>query len=375
MRIVEVITQPFDGAAVFTDWSDFWSKLESSNATSIEHLAVDCGIDLVWFEKIKENALGFWKESPSQSLLQGINNIYDHKPKVGQQIFPNLLWQTRFLEMCKRHALMNMFDLSKTTEQVAGQRGWSVRSPEKLNLILQVIYLIRFWNHRKSPVLKIPKIIYRGIRAGDMYDHPFVQERMKTVTSDVDYNIKSKILIETVIEAIITHGIVEMSDSSILACTASLGVAEYFANGRGFILQVDPSKVKVISSEKHDPDYFGEKDYVSNKNEREYIVHFPLNFRPKREDFIISSKEYFLAINSPLAVALLDHDDVEADYILDGNEIRARYVWNSSGTSGRLSFNYLSRSEFKKTHGFDPLPTQKNLHQITEFSWKNRKMW
>ena len=131
---------------------------------------------------------------------------------------------------------------------------------------------------------------------------------------------------------------------------------------------VDPKKVQIITSELTEPG-FDEKDYVSNKKEREYIVKIPRNYQFKKEDFIITDLEALIGDKNPLAVSFLDHDDKKATYTLDGHEIIARFYWNNAGTKGSIVFNVdgrysESRQYCKKEFGFDPMPTPENISKI-----------
>ena len=134
---------------------------------------------------------------------------------------------------------------------------------------------------------------------------------------------------------------------------------------------VDPKKVQIITSELTEPG-FDEKDYVSNKKEREYIVKIPRNYQFKKEDFIITDLEALIGDKNPLAVSFLDHDDKKATYTLDGHEIIARFYWNNAGTKGSIVFNVdgrysESRQYCKKEFGFDPMPTPENISKISNF--------
>lgn len=134
-----------------------------------------------------------------------------------------------------------------------------------------------------------------------------------------------------------------------------------------------------FTSEKTDP-LFDQPDYVSNKKEREYIVKIPAGYKFKKEDIIIEDLDYLVAEQNPLSVQFFDHDDKYATYTLNNHEIKAKFIWNSSGTNGSVQFMignefYESRGYCKKTYGFDPLPTEENLSKLTNFEIKESKRW
>jgi hypothetical protein len=212
-----------------------------------------------------------------------------------------------------------------------------------------------------------------------LYDFDTINELVATVDNDKDiYTTRKKKRMDIVIDYILKNGINEIIPGRLLSFTSSRNIASYFANGEGFILSVDTSKVKIITSEKTEP-LLADADYVSEKKEKEYIVKIPDSYVFKREDIFIEDLDYYVGDNNPLAVKYFDHNDKGAEYTMNNKRIYAQYYW-SSNTSGSVKYyikdeeddysnDYArSRKDFKQKYGFDPLPTIDNLDKITNFN-------
>jgi hypothetical protein len=139
--------------------------------------------------------------------------------------------------------------------------------------------------------------------------------------------------------------------------------------------------VDIVTSELTD-DKFKEADWVSNKKEREYIVRLPASYKFASEDIEIVNLDYLVAAGDPLAVQHFSHDDMRADYEMNGYSITAKFQWNSSGTGGQVRFDANKdnkriysegRATAKKSLGFDPMPTEDNLKDIKNFKFKYNK--
>ena len=173
----------------------------------------------------------------------------------------------------------------------------------------------------------------------------------------------------------------QITDGNVLSFSSSQSIASYFAHKEGFLLAVDPTKVEIITSELHDTRLAG-KDGTNGKNEREYIVRIPTDYDFTPANVIMYDLAYFVAEQNPLCVETFNHDDLEAEYTLNGLTIKAWYSWSSNDT-GSLVFRceekdlygIIGRGQFKKKFGFDPLPQKSNLPLISNFRTRARKRW
>lgn len=409
----------------YTSWNDFNDKINAaidSGFSDEKELLEKVGFSFELYEKIAKNMIFHWKDSVSKSLLHTVSNLDFKMPQMGSKIFRDLVQQTRALLIIgPGHSERNIFGdensavglniISKfsfgfipnddpnvkvydpfTKEQKISRwklfdsiKLLTLNKPEdiqKANMVLKYIWLYVFY-HRyklKKEKTKLPKYLYRGIRFQNIYNEKEISDIIQSVQrldteSWISHHEKR---IDLIYNYLKTNGINKIIPGKFLSFTASENIADYFANGEGFILRVEPKNVEIITSELTEP-LFDQKDYVSNKKEREYIIKIPENYKFTNDDIKIVDLDYFIAKNNPLCVQYFDHDDKGAEYILNGKKVKAKYFW-SSNTRGGVEFQtdedgwaFLSRRQFKETHGFDPLPTEKNLNEIKDFKFVKRK--
>lgn len=413
--------EDFEGALRFGDWSDFeqnLSKAVESGFTTVDELIEKLGMDVAFYKRVKDNMIDSWIDSVSKSLLHGISGVDLEIPEAGDVIFKDPEAQTRFIIVAgPGHSARNMFG---DTNRTPGLGLWGIpslkeistgKSPfvikadkpltladnkhDKLNELLQYVWVYVFFNDylRKKQNVKLPKVLYRGIRIQNLYKYPQIERMLKGVGTESEGEFhwarNTKARMDAVIQYIVDNGISEITDGNYLSFTGTLSVAEYFANNTGIVIKVDPSKVRVVTSPLTDEN-FAEPNWHSGKKENEYIVMVPDNYKFTRDDIMISSEDYLLGDNSPLAVQYFSHDDKKATYDLYVPEkdktyqVEAWYSW-SSNTSGKVIYivrdegedvvRYESGPTAKKQIGFNPMPTEKNLKHISNFKIVKRKSW
>ena len=379
--------QPYTDALVFDDkWTPFIEKCNDITTKLLPDQACETtGISFQLFTKVIDHAFSNWRDSPTTSILHGISYLkLGQTPHEGNAVFVDLAWQTRFLIKCREISPVFMWDMRKVFKNnkpimVKNEPALTPRSTVGIyaaNNVLRCLYL--YWWLSSQTLVKLPKKIYRGIRAHDLFRHNTLAPAVTAIfATDKTHIMKRKQVIDLLIQWICQRKLHQITDGNILSFTASIPVAKYFSNGEGFILTVDPAKVDIISSELHDERLHG-KDYMSNKNEREYIIRIPANYDFKPDDIIVNDSEYFIASENPLSVTLFHHDDKEAFYTMNGQNINAVFYWKNNN-SGSLRFRTENwggnRKEFQQRFGFDPLPNPNNLNQITNFVVKPAKNW
>ena len=428
----------FEGSIQFTDWSDFKEKLKKAISTGFkteEELVNLMGMNYDRYTKIRENMIMNWKDSVSKSLLHSIAQIGQKIPQKGTNIFKDLKQQTQFLIIADgglqtRNAfgdtngvdglgiLSKLVDLQriKNRDPKNTKFDWDLKkdvmknyvdfngvpaytifnkvsdiSPDrasnalrKVNEIVQYVWLYSFYHHYKlkkdNP--KLPKYLYRGIRSGWLEGNIIEDLKKKASGTGKKHDQFTKEYIDSLIDYIVKNGISKISTGKLLSFTESRDIAAYFTNKEGIILRVDPKKVEIVTSPKTE-EFFQEADYVSGKKEKEYVIKVPANYKFTKDDIEIVHGDYWLGDNSPLAVQFFDHDNKKATYKINGVGIKAQYVWKNN-TSGGIRFwntdvgnswDDYSRRDFKKKFGFDPMPTEENMNQITEFEISEVKHW
>jgi hypothetical protein len=389
----EILTEgaAFPSAVLFDDWSAFIAACNAlpQNCT-IEQACESESIpfNAVYVKNIVELCIANWRDSTSTSIIHGIANIHmGTVPPQGTPIFTDMLWQTRFLMMCRKNKIVSILDTDRvidpTTKQVVTIRNedalTSKREP-KINRIIRAIYLYWFLNTRKSDVKLLAKALYRGVRAGDLIGH----ENFKPIADEIYKNDKSRYIrrkqvIDALVKYLCDNKLHTITDGNMLAFSATIPVAKYFSKGSGLILKVDPRKVEIITSEVHDPENLAGPEPFSGRVEREYICRIPADYQFQPSDIMINDLDYLIASVNPLCVAHLDHDDTRALYTLNGADIEAQYVWLTDSSGGLrfyadLNGQFISgpRSVVKKNIGFDPMPTEANLKDISNFRLETR---
>lgn len=402
----------FEGALRFGDWSDFAEKLKKATEkgfTTIDELLDGLGMDKATYEKVRRNMIDNWIDSVSKSLLHGISGVDLEIPEKGDVIFKDPTAQTRFIIVGGPGAATRslMGDVNSTrglslwgypnivdakSGKTVGRSMMEVplsldaKKQDALDELLQYIWVYVFFNDylKKSKGLKLPKVLYRGIRVANMYDKPAIKDALSKVkqdeTGDFRWEKNTRDRTQVVIDHILKHGLSDLADGNYLSFTGSRSVAEYFTRSEGIVLKVDPKKVRVVTSPLTDEE-FAEPNPVTGKKEQEYIVMLPDDYKFEKDDIIISSEEYLVGDNSPLAVAFFGHDDKKAEYDFehDGKKyhIETWYMWTSN-TSGKLTYkidgNWMDGiKQMKRDYGFDPTPTEKNLDRISNFQIKPKK--
>jgi len=387
----------FDGSIKYTNWNDFGNQLKKTIEIGFKNekeLIELMNMDFDKYSKIKENMIFNWKDSVTKSLLHF--SVGQNLPKEGTDIFKDSKQQTLFLVLASNGSktrnifgydnellglrMISFLSLSriKNIDPNDSFPLYTVKSEESvkiINNILQYIWIYTFYHHyiMKKQNIKLPKYLYRGIRVFHLNGNIIKELRLKSNGN--------KNFIDLLIDYIIQNGISKISDGKLLSFTESWDIANYFANGEGIILRVDPTKVEIVTSIKTE-EFFQMTDFVSKKNEKEYIIKIPNNYKFTKDDIEIVNKDYFISINSPLSVQFFDHDDIIANYILDDIEIEVQYIWKNN-TNGGINFRNLSsddwwgysRKKFKKEFNVDPMPTKVNLNRIKNFTISKVKKW
>lgn len=350
----------------FTDWTEFNSKLSNIDPNLIEEeFCKELGFDPMLYSKMLDHAVWKWRVSPTQSMFRAIDGM--NVARTGKKIFASILEQTRFIHMAQ-----DAFGRNIISGMIAYHNGKPFRvrdanaltaDEQPVNMILQMIYAYYYRNSQKA--IKLPKVLYRGFRFNDIMSIPEISNLLK----NLDYGDKSpeerhKHNVDIVIDYILEKGL--PLETRIVSSSSSNSVANYFANGAGMVIRFDPKRVRILTSEQHEDRLRGASPATMGKDEKEYVISIPKDYTLTHNDIIIHSLDYFHATNSPLFVGLMNGKYRIAEYEMNGVPITVRCSWRTN-TKLVQYFNGDSRSQFKKVHGFDPMPTPANLDQISNF--------
>lgn len=379
MRIDEIAHSQY--LVTFDDkWGEFMSKVAENDHKSFDEVATLFGYDPSFIRRIWNAALYAWKDSTSTSLINGLMNLSSKltQPHTSMTIFDNIEQQMRFAVKAQESRLLGFLstEVVKNKNQIINIGGYALlkftnKGKLSLNNLLRQLWLYWYFNTKND--IKLPKWIYRGIRVRDIFNHDTIKPLVDHIWKmDTKYEMRRKQVIDIITNYIIEHGLSKITEK-VLSFSASASIASYFANNEGLIIRVDPKRVEIITSELHD-EVLDQTDYVSKKHEKEYIAKIPHDYKFDKSDIEIVDLDYYVAEENPLAVAHHDGSSKKFKYTMNGTNIVARWQWNSNGIGGKVVYNIendwfpVSRTEFKKTHGFDPLPTKKNISDITNFA-------
>lgn len=375
------------GFVRFGDWTEFNTRINSLKEEAFEteeRLCEALELDSELYSRVISFSTRRWKESPSKSLLNGLGLNGLNVPKEGVEVFDNLTSQTRFILMLNEGRFLSSFafetirDENNQKVKVRGEFAQKIKKghQHRLDEMLQMLYAYFLFCRKQEGKegFKKPKKIYRGVRLHDAFRTPAMQALLKKHEMQLEnkhYREVRKFKMDLLIEYIEEHGIRMICENNLVSFTSSKAVAKYFANGEGLLLEMNTKDVEIMTSEVHD-ERFSERDYVSGRLEKEYIVRLS-NEQVNLVSVIIHDMDYFIATNNPLAVNLFDHDNKSATYKLHGTRIKAYAVWTSNTTKA-IRYRNLDKDiwgyssvEFKKCYGFSPVLSGKTVNDVKDF--------
>ena len=390
MTAMNEVGQVNKGFVRFGDWTAFSNRINSLTKEAFETEEGLCSalqLDEELYNRIISFSTWKWKDSPSKSLFNGLGFNGLDAPMEGQEVFNSFVAQTRFIMMLIEGRFLSSFafetvrDENNEKVKVKGQYAQTMKKAEgyqqRFDMVLQVLYAYFLFCRKQEEKegFKMPKKIYRGVRLRDVFWTPAIQtffEKHEMEFKDKTHREIRKRKVDLLMQYIEDNGINDICENNLVSFTSSKAVAKYFANGEGLLIELNPKDVEVMTSEVHD-ERFAERDYVSGKLEKEYIVRVA-DDKVNPISVTIHDLDYFIETNNPLAVSLFDHDNKSATYELNGTRIKAYYIWTSNTTSairyknlGGDSWGYSSK-EFKEKFGFSPVLSGKTLKDIKDFT-------
>lgn len=377
----------------YGDWSDFkekFNKIKDNFIKSEEEMCSLMEVDYEFYDRITSLSVYNWKDSPSTSLFNAISSIGLNLPQKDQNIFNNHLDQTRFLTIIAQNHIVGRFQFASVRDEnnekvkVMGDTALTIRkdnikAQEKINKVLQVLFLYRYYRHQVliNGDKNLPKKLYRGIRISNLYKIPEISKILKEnkLTGDFTFYEGKKHNTNLILDYLKDKKFNAIAQSNLVSFTSSKAIAKYFTGGEGFVVEISTKNLpmeSIFTSPIQDT-RFDEKDWVSNKKEKEFIIDVTLS-DIDISDIVMNDLHYLIATNNPLSVSLFDHDNKKATYKLNGVNIKAYYVWTSNTTGGvryrnlddEFAWGY-GPIEFKKEYGFDPRITEKNVKDVTDF--------
>jgi len=368
--------------AKFTDWSDFIAVVNQviqDGFNDDNDFITKIGFDKETYNKVGENIISNWVDSITKSLLHYISD-YDvmEMPKPGASICRDYKSQLRLLTISgSGYNQRNIFGTYDNTsglrmipstmmldaipnpkpelgERFLKHNGVTLLYVKKdavlvrLNLVLQYVWVYRLLQHIKIQKVKLPKILYRGVRGRV---EPILD---KAKAGNLTYN--------------------DVLEDNYMSFSSVYNVSKKFADSDGYVLSIDTNEVIVIACALTD-DILASKNHITNVYEKEYIVK--VKDRSKKislDNIHIEAGDYYRDINSPLFANYIDHDVYVVRYEIENGsdtyDIEYKGYWASNTQfSKHISFDDFHGNvrDFVKRFGFNPLPTKNNLDKIKNF--------
>lgn len=369
-------------------WDEFLNDAPSEAELmdmSMNGMADRAGLRVEDFQKIINKSIREWRFSPSRSLMNVLENV--DRASAGGDMFNDLTHQTRILIGCTQLGLFaerNLFcirdasneDRRRNRIKVASDALAMTAEGEQAEMVNSVCKAFYLWEERNrllvaSGKVKLPKKLYRGVRSNDV---PFDKDRHPFLDGQPG-SVRICNILEDRRNRLVSDPIADISRTSILSFTSNERIAEQFTKSDGYVIEIDPNDMLVVSSWSLD-DALAGKDNVTNRNEREWIMRVPRGHILSEENVRTHALDMYAGTADPRGIGILE-GFTEADYLLNGKYVRARFIWNASGSNGSIHFDVgdrvfpMKRSEVKRELGFDPIPRPDDL--VEDLRYFNRK--
>jgi hypothetical protein len=336
---------------------------------SAQELAEEAGFASDDFSEVIAKGLRAWRNSPSRSILNVVRLVDGAGP--GSPMFKDLRSQHQLLSAAMVDHVFQPYQF-KTIPDRQSELGRIRPKPLKLGdytamtadaegerLINSLAYALRLWEERNKAMVrtgrvKLPAKLYRGLRGGNL------SVTMGDLPSDLERSERDCRLMTMRARHLVDTPIVEWAHSPILSFTTNETVAAFFTRNEGFVVEFEPTADMVVASHATDS-ALDVVDPFLKKHEREWILRLPADAQLVPEAIRPQSAAWFAATRDHRGIPVMDAH-VEAKFLMGNKEISARWRWNSNGNGGKVVFSEnedffsLTRAEFKKEKGYDPVP-------------------
>ena len=367
-------------------WNGYASMFPSDDILvkmTAGELAEHAGLASDDFQQTIDQAIRRWRVNPAGSLINIIKDI--DQGSAGQPMFSNIRSQSQVIAGAILAGVVverNMIGVwggkfrenssRKTRWQLTGDYCAMTALDEQAGKINALGRAFRVWEEKnralgREGLIKLPKKLYRGIRNQNLhFSNELIDRELGRNELDVQlHQLRKAVMLD--------NSLADFSHSEILSFTANRTIAEYFTRQEGYVLEIDPSDVSVVSAWCSDAALSG-KDGFNGKEEREWILRVG-DYSLKPENIINYTDDIAWLSRDVRGIEMINTNSVRAYYNLNGKPIECVSHWNNAGNKATLYFRkkdekYASsykRSEFKKMFGFDPLPSDKDTVDSLEF--------
>lgn len=367
-------------------WNGFTARFPSDDILvkmTASELAEYAGFKTDKFQDVLDYSIRRWRVNPAGSLINIIKDI--DQGSAGQPLFADIKSQSQVLGSAILGKVLiegNMTGVwgGKFKDQLGRKDRWKLtqdycamtalgEEAATVNALARAFRVFEEKNRAmvREGVVKLPKKLYRGIRNGNL----------KIDTISIDDGIgryeRAVQVHQLRRDLMLNNALADFSHSEILSFTANRSVAEYFANQEGYVLEVNPADLAVVSGWCLD-DALSGKDRVTGKEEREWIMRVG-GYSLKSENIINRTADIAWVSRDVSGIEMINSNSVRGLYKLNGINMECNSYWNETGTKAHLYFRNhdsqfgtsMKRGEFKREYGFDPLPSAKDRVTDIEF--------
>jgi hypothetical protein len=364
-------TSPFQAKQAMVKFDGGWAAVNSLSdddllKMNIADIAGMSPLEPAHFETVLSDSVGEWRINPGRSFISAIGEA--PFAQSGKNMFRNLECQTGFLTGLCRVSAQGTRNLQAVKSDNPEERHHRERgvvaitaSENGVKYINDMARAFHVWAKRNAAIVrsgkvKLPKKLYRGVRASEP---SFPEFGIK----GSDYKMHEEFaadLLQARYDHLTANPIGSIFPGNVLSFTGNESIARYFADEKGFIVSVDPRDVDVVAGWSFTEE-LDSVDYESNKHEREWIIRLPPERILSTEDVEIFDADWLMVHGDYRGINLAGHSS-KAIYEMNGHKIEAYFEYKQSGVGGSLRFcidgGYMpfTKTEFKKQHGFDPIP-------------------
>jgi hypothetical protein len=336
-----------------------------------------------FFTRHLRAALYRWRESPSQSAVGILNFIEPEAPQGNGSMFPSMREQTRVIgaliyagAIAPSH--VRALTKDKRIVRISGSAASTLDEDGQAAFDLAArgfsLWALRNRAKAKLGMVKVPRILFRGLRSFDINIEDLGRER-----SDVPYHNQCQVHLAKRTR-LLGSPLSSVAGSQVLSFTATRSIAEYFTGDEGFVVELTHDQFDVLGAWCLDEPLSG-PDPSTGRQEREWIIRVHPNHQPTKTTLASRDRAFCYATRDPSGIEMLHHH-YHAQYVLDGRKVTASFHYNASGRGGRV--NYAVDDQFPETRrttktktGFDPVPgpgrAATDLIYFSQDPWQSKR--
>jgi hypothetical protein len=295
------------------------------------------------YNKVSENIIRNWINSPSQSLLHAFENVdfsKDYVPNIQltDSFKKNLRWlvlmtngyaaRVTGLGLLYTHNFVDENGKSFHNSMSVSDTQYNLKDEYKpiADEVLSSVYAYIQNQKIAAKTAKLPKYVYRGIRFNTL-------KLDRTSVEGENYKVNEG---RAKSQALDNFDLTQSAEGNFQSFTSDINIAKYFANGEGFVIKIELTPEMIVSSVLTEPQLQDINPY-HNKCEKEYIIdvkevkHF--------EIAEITDFDTLLYKGDINMVNYISHDDISVKAKLNGFDFTFYGYWKTN-TKFKISVHF-----------------------------------